>query len=86
MKIEFDNAIAMKEGWAITTGHDVDLFRLEKLDEADVFESDQKAWAFVYELAVRGSYYHNSALEFLAEHSPNEFQRVIDEVLAKDEE
>jgi len=82
MKIEFDNTIAMKEGWAITTGHDVDAFRLEKLDEDDAFETDQKAWAFVYQLAIRGSYYHRLAIEFLYEHSPNEFRRVFDEVLA----
>jgi len=80
MKIEFDNTIAMKEGWAITTGHDVDSFRFEKLDEADEFESDQEAWSFVYELAIRGSYYHISAMTFLAEHSPNEFKNIIIEV------
>jgi hypothetical protein len=76
MTPEFDNTIAMKEGWAITTGHDVDPFRLEKLDENDIFETDQKAWTFVYELAVRGSYYHNSALNFLRANSPTEYKRV----------
>jgi len=82
MKIEFDNTVATKEGWAITTGHDVDPFRLEKLDEAEEFETDQKAWAFVYELAIRGSHYHKSAMIFLAEHSPNEFKNIILEVAA----
>lgn len=72
----FDNTIAMKEGWAISEVGDDIPFRLEKLDGNTEFAFDENAWEFVHSLADQGSFYHQSALQFLEENSPKEFEYI----------
>jgi hypothetical protein len=78
MTEQFDNTYAIKEGWCISEVGSDTPFRLEKYDEAMIFESDQEAWEFVYDMAVKGSYYHSSALAYLIKHSPKELNTIVD--------
>lgn len=78
MTDQFDNTFAIKEGWCISEVGSDTPFRLEKYDESTVFQSDLEVWQFVYDLAVRGSYYHNSALVYLNHNSPKEFRDIRD--------
>lgn len=75
---EFDNMQADDEGWAIfgvalREGH----HQLMKCDDMDVFSDDAQAWEFVVEKAKAGSVYHQSALEYLKEHNPSEFNLIV---------
>jgi len=74
----FNNAIAMREGWAISQciGLTED-WRLERLDEAGIFESDIEAWQHVRFLANNGSAYHKDALRFLYERSRSEYENIM---------
>lgn len=71
MRIEWtceDQGVAEAEGWGIFDCRLVfgpDEFRIEKLDEADVFDSDYDAQQFVLERASAGSAFHRMALLIL---------------------
>lgn len=54
---DFDNTQAFSEGWALFNDGD-----LQKLDESDVFQSDDEAVRFVASRAFCGSAYHQQAL------------------------
>ena len=75
---EFNNTIAMVEGWCITNGTNDsdDKWRLTKLEEMNAFTTDERVWEFVHSLADEGSFYHQSALNFLEEECPEEFERI----------
>lgn len=75
---DFDNRQAASEGWAIWECFgDGAPFKLCRDDEAEVFADDGDAWAHVLTKAEEGSEYHMSALAFLREHSPEEFQAIM---------
>jgi hypothetical protein len=76
----FNNTQAMTEGWAISacTGVEED-YRLEKMDEMSVFESDREAWIHVARRALNGSTYHIRALKFLEVNEPVEFENIENE-------
>lgn len=74
---DFNNIRAMAEGWCVSEcgAHEDGPWQLQKLDDTDVFEDDAEAWEHVRSLAPT-SPYHQSALDFLREHSPEEWDRV----------
>jgi hypothetical protein len=74
----FDSTIAMEEGWCITNGTNDsnDKWRLTKFDEMDSFTIDENVWEFVHSLAEQGSFYHQSAINFLEKECPEEFERI----------
>lgn len=75
--MEFDNTLAMEEGWAISKCSGIDEpYRLEKIDEYGLFDTDAKVWEHVYNLAEMGSVYHQKAISFLELNSPKEFSRI----------
>lgn len=74
--INFDNTQAMEEGWCISEVGSTEPFRLEKLDEANKFDSDDQAHLFVVVMSFVGSSYHRSALQFLYDHSRPEYDRI----------
>lgn len=68
---------ALAEGWDIfDTG---DEYQLQRHDEAEIFDSDSAAWHHVYDKAQAGSPLHKHALEFLNEHSLDEYWRIMEE-------
>ena len=75
---EFNNTIAMCEGWCITNGTNDsdDKWRLTKFEEMNAFTTDESVWEFVHSLAQKGSFYHQSALKYLEEECPEEFERI----------
>lgn len=80
MTEQFDNTYAIKEGWCISEVGSDTPFRLEKYDESTSFKSDQEAWQFVYDLSVKGSYYHSYALAYLSKHSPKELNTIVEHI------
>lgn len=72
---EFDGAQAEREGWGIfdCDGSENGPWQLQKIDERNVFETDLSAWQYVVNMALAGSAYHRSAIDYLREHSPAEF-------------
>jgi len=77
----FDNTQAMAEGWAISeVGAVDDMYRLEKLDEADAFPTDQDAWTFVANRALGGSRYHITALKYLEANDCADFKLIENHV------
>lgn len=75
--MEFDNTLAMEEGWAISKCSVIDEpYLLEKIDEYGLFDTDAKVWEHVYNLAEMGSVYHQKAISFLESNSPKEFSRI----------
>lgn len=83
MMADFDNTQAMREGWCISdcgSYHDTlgnpRPYQLQRLDELEVFDGDQEAWAFVKQKANEGSEYHKSALNFLCAHAPHEYAQI----------
>lgn len=75
--IPFDNTYARKEGWFISQTSGVnEPYRLERDDEAGKFIGDGAAWHHVVSLAKAGSAYHQAALAWLKEHSPNEYETI----------
>lgn len=80
MKQTFDNTRALQEGWAVseTTGtHDDGDYRIERLDHSRIFLSDDDAWTHVINQGVFAeNRYHLSALRFVWEHNPTEFDRI----------
>lgn len=77
----FDNEQAMREGWAVaqTSGNDDEGdARIERLDEAEKFETDDQAWAHVVRCANEMSIYHINALRFVFERNPSEKKAILD--------
>ena len=54
---DFDNTQAFQEGWALFNDGDI-----QRLDEAEIFQSDIEAVRFIASQAFSGSAYHQSAL------------------------
>lgn len=72
---QFDATRAIEEGWSIfSVGGNA--YQLQRLDEAEVFKSDEDAWKFVWDKAQEGSFYHQSALNFIHENSPLEWSAI----------
>lgn len=71
---EFDNVQAFREGWSIFEcgGSDSGPFQLQRVDDLEVFPSDDEAWTYVINKAREGSAYHKGALDYLREHNPTE--------------
>lgn len=77
---DFDNRQAASEGWAIWEClGDGAPFKLCRDDETEMFADDLAAWGYVVAKAEEGSEYHMRALAFLREHSPAEFQAIVNE-------
>lgn len=77
IKSGFDNKQAITEGWGVSeVGAPGDMWRLEKIDEAQVFLTDQDAWTFVINKAIGGSLYHISALKFLEANDCADFELI----------
>ena len=76
----FDNTQAMAEGWGIShcLGSKDGPWQLQKIDEQEVFEKDDEAWSFVLWKVAEGSEYHIAAIQFLQDHCPAEFDRLVD--------
>lgn len=76
---DFDGSQAEREGWNIfeTTGTlDEGDLRLERVDEAAIFQDDLEAWSFVYARAAEGSEYHRTALSIIAADNPTEAAQI----------
>ncbi|KVH56764.1 hypothetical protein WS89_22565 [Burkholderia sp. MSMB1072] len=75
---EFNNAQADGEGWGIfdCVGSDNGRWQLQRIDEDEVFLDDDSAWKFVTDKAREGSAYHRSAIEFVRDNNPDEYQAI----------
>ena len=76
---DWDNTSAMDEGWAIsvTSGtEDIGRLRIERLDEAEIFDGDPGAWNYVVSRARAGSEYHQQALKIVFEENPTEADEI----------
>jgi len=65
--MDFDQTQSYEEGWCISECIGSSYFpdgwvEIERLDEADVFDSDFAATAYVYNKASEGSDYHRKAI------------------------
>jgi len=66
------------QGWCVSRASRRTFeWQLQKLDEAEVFESDEKAQAFVVGKALGGDATALEALGFLAKHCPEEYANVL---------
>lgn len=72
---EFENAQAYREGWAIfdCDGSDNGRWQLCRIDEDEIFATDEAAWRHVWTHAEAGSAYHQAALAYLKRHNPGEY-------------
>jgi hypothetical protein len=68
---------AEKEGFTVAYRPDKDTWELQRLDEAQIFDSDQEAWRYVLNKALQGSELHNAVLNFVELTSPDEYFNVI---------
>lgn len=83
----FDNTQANTEGWGIFSMHPPfhadEPFQLEAVMNPEigpeVFDDDNSAWAYVRARAAEGSSYHQSALDYIKEHSPREWVNINQE-------
>jgi hypothetical protein len=75
---EFDNTQAESEGWSIFVcfGSENGQFQIQRIDEMEVFSSDDEAWELVVSKARSGSEYHRSALQYLRESNPIEWDSI----------
>lgn len=78
---ESDSALAQREGWDLfecypprPAGNNL---ALEKLDEAEMFESDYEAWDHVVSRADESSVLHTKALLYLRRNEPIEYERIM---------
>ena len=72
---DWDDTQATEEGWAIFEAHgtdDIGMLRIERIDEAAIFDGDPAAWNYVVSRARAGSEYHQRALQIVAEDNPTE--------------
>lgn len=72
---DWDDTQATEEGWAIFEAHgtdDLGMLRIERIDEAAIFDGDPAAWHYVVSRARAGSEYHQRALQIVAEDNPTE--------------
>ncbi len=69
---------ATTEGWDIfaVDGDESDL-QLQRVDEQNIFPSDDAAWEFVIAKAVSGSTFHQHAVAYLKQSSPKEFDAFV---------
>lgn len=75
----FDQERAIGEGWAIfeCIGLSHEQWRIERMDEADIFKDDEEAWSYVINAALmQGSDYHLTALKIIEILNPAEFERI----------
>lgn len=73
--------IACLEGWCLSMpfgDKTTPPWQLQKLDETEVFDADIDAWRFVTQRAACGSVLHHNALQFLAQHSCEEYRAILD--------
>lgn len=77
--IAFDNTQAANEGWCISEcfGSKNGPWQLQKDDCQDKFAKDSEAWQHVVTQADAGSAYHKAALEFLLQHSRQEYDVIF---------
>ena len=72
-----DSNRAIAQGWGVfSTGRNRP-FELQRVDESEVFQSDQAAWDFVIAALGRGDHLALRAERFLREHSPNEHRAIF---------
>lgn len=73
---QFDGERAEREGWGIfdCDGSDNGPWQIQKIDASDLLENDMHAWQLVAREARAGSAYHRSAIEFIREHNPTEYE------------
>lgn len=72
---------ALAEGWSLFTciGSSYGDFQLQKFDEADKFETDEDAWAFVcLKAATDPANHHRRALDLLKRLNPREYLRIVE--------
>lgn len=70
------------ESWGIFESIGVETaLRLEKVDEDNVFETDDEAALFVWRQAREGSGFHRMALSLLERDSTKEYDRIVGLVL-----
>ena len=89
---EFDHGHARTEGWDIWDMSEPGgrRFQLQRVDDpsdwcrqglvdfdAPKFAEDDEAWKFVVGKAREGSEYHQAALEYLREHSSEEYEAIV---------
>lgn len=73
------NAAVQPEGWAIfnTLGtQDDGDWRIERDDEAGVFDDDMAAWNHILSRAQAGSVVHRKALSFIRAHNETEWELI----------
>jgi len=63
----FNNKQAQREGWILADVAQSGYLEIQKLDEADTFEDDNAALAYVTEMAYKGNFLAKRAFELIAE-------------------
>lgn len=81
---QFDIEQAWREGWTLSQRSDAPPYAIETLDDpesvgstAEGFTDDGAAMVHVALAAAAGSAYHQAALDFLREHSPEAYDWVL---------
>ena len=67
------------EGWCISDFHGSAgiLWQIQKIDDAENFETDEAAWAFVVSRADSGDKVAMAALDFIKVKNPDEYKNII---------
>ena len=75
-----DQKIALSEGWdifGVRGSAQPGDYQIQRYDEVERFDSDLAAWYHVTLQARNGSKPHVRALQFIREHSPEEYKRIV---------
>ena len=73
-----DDEIATSEGWGVfdSAGSDGGPWQIQRIDELEMFPSDDEAWVHVWTRAAEGSPVHRRALDYVREHNPPEYEAI----------
>lgn len=74
-----DDKSAEKEGWCISLCSLVsgeEEYQIQRLDELEIFESDEDAWKFIVEKANSGSELHKKAIKFMENHNFDNIEKL----------
>ncbi len=75
-----DQKIALDEGWdifSVSGSSQPGDYQIQRDDEMKKMQSDSAAWHHVVAQAVAGNKVHVRALQFIREHSPEEYKRIV---------
>lgn len=87
MKLQLINTEAFNEGWGVfknTPDATHNIYELQKLDELEIFNSDDEAIKYVVNKAIGNpKSIHSAAILFISRNSPNEMDSIIRTVIGE---